>query len=65
MKEKNERGALYYNIGWMWSRYFLSDNMDEKQNIAQLFEIIKQGCGIKSDSLNQVIKDYHHGPDKI
>jgi hypothetical protein len=66
MKEKDERGALYYTIGWMWYRYFHSNNMDEKQNIAQLFKNIKQGFGItESDSLNQVIEDHYHGAEQI
>ena len=66
MKDKqNESGALFFSIGWMSSAYFLSDNTNEKQTIAELFKNIKQSYGIESDSLNQVIKDYHHGPDKI
>jgi hypothetical protein len=65
MKEKDESGALFFSIGWMSSAYFLSDNTNEKQTIAQLFEIIKQDYGIESNSLNLVIEDYHHGADKI
>jgi uncharacterized tellurite resistance protein B-like protein len=66
MKDKqNESGALFFSIGWMSSAYFLSDNTNEKQTIAQLFEIIKQDYGIESNSLDLVIEDYHHGPDPI
>jgi hypothetical protein len=66
MKDKqNESGALFFSIGWMSSAYFLSDNTNEKQTIAQLFKNIKQSYGIESNSLDLVIKDYHHGPDKI
>jgi hypothetical protein len=63
--EQNKSGALFFSIGWMSSAYFLSDNMNEKQTIAQLFKNIKQSYGIESDSLNQVIKDYYHGADPI
>jgi len=66
MKDKqNESGALFFSIGWMSSAYFLSDNTNEKQTIAQLFKNIKQSYGIESNSLDLVIKDYHHGADPI
>jgi hypothetical protein len=62
MKDKqDESGALFFSIGWMSSAYFLSDNMNEKQNIAELFKNIKQSYGIESNSLNLVIEVHHHG----
>jgi len=63
MKEKDESGALFFSIGWMASAYFLSDNTNEKQTIAQLFKNIKQSYGIESGSLNEVIEDYQNGKE--
>jgi hypothetical protein len=66
MKDKqNESGALFFSIGWMSSAYFLSDNTNEKQTIAELFKNIKQSYGIESDSLNLVIEDHYHGAEQI
>ena len=66
MKDKqDESGALFFSIGWMSSAYFLSDNTNEKQTIAELFKNIKQDYGIESNSLNLVIEDYHHGAEQI
>jgi hypothetical protein len=64
MKDKqDERGALFFSIGWMSSAYFLSNNMIEKQNIAHLFKNIKQDYGIESNSLDLVIEDHYHGEE--
>jgi hypothetical protein len=64
--EKDESGALYYTIGWMSSRYFLSNDMEEKRYIVKLFKGIKQGYGITDiNSLDSVIKDYQNGSDQI
>jgi hypothetical protein len=66
MKDKqDESGALFFSIGWMSSAYFLSDNTNEKQTIAQLFKNIKQDYGIESNSLDLVIEDYYHGAEQI
>ena len=66
MKDKqNESGALFFSIGWMSSAYFLSDNMNEKQTIAQLFKNIKQDYGIESNSLDLVIEVHYHGAEQI
>ena len=64
--KKDESGALYYIIGWMSCRYFLSNDMDEKHFTVKLFKGIKQGYGITNNtSLNSVIKDYQNGSKQI
>lgn len=64
--KKDEIGALYYTIGWIHSRYFLSDNINEKHYIAHLFINMREGYGItESISLNQVIEDYKNGKEQI
>ena len=60
MINKYEIGALYYTIGWISSRYFNSDNLEEKYYIAQLLKNIKADYNItESHSLNLVIQDYY------
>ena len=66
MKEKDERGALYYTIGWMSSMYLSSNDPREKRFIASLFKSLKEDFNISDgNSLNQIIKDYHHGAEQI
>jgi hypothetical protein len=65
MKEKDERGALYYTIGWMSGMYLSSRDPREKGLIASLFKNIKQSYGIESNSLDLVIEDHYHGAEQI
>jgi hypothetical protein len=65
MMNLDESGAFSYTIGWISSRYFNSDNLEEKYYIAQLLKNIKADYNItESHSLNLVIQDYY-GSEQI
>ncbi len=62
--EKNERGALYYTLGWMSAMYLSSNAQGEKRFIVSVFKSVKEDYGITdSNSLNEVIEDYQNGKE--
>lgn len=61
---KEESKALYYAIGWLGGRYFVSESIDEKNTIAELFAFINENHKIDSVIIKEVIKS-HYGSDTI
>ena len=62
--EKNERGALYYTLGWMSSMYLSSNDPREKRFIFAVLKSVKEDFGITNVwLLNQVIEDYQNGKE--
>jgi len=54
----NEKGALYYSIGYLTSFYAFSKDIDTKNQLANMFKQIKLQYKIENQLINNLLNSH-------
>jgi hypothetical protein len=61
----NEKGALYFTLGYLTSMYKALKNDDQRNEIANLLNQVKLQYGIENESVNNILKKHYNESNNI